>query len=133
MDAADRDIYHYLHIYNSYMVEQQHFDTEFELASAATRRDYLAWKAEKGEITEETEPKMITEKEVQNDGSIIKLVVPTDGEGEYHFEIHESGDNQASHHAPNNPTDNLGSLYFAELTDSQEFVNVKEGWFDSRD
>lgn len=115
------------------MGEEHHFDTGFELASAANRRDYLAWSAKKGKERERTESKMITEKEVGDEGSIIRLTVPTDGEGYYQFEIHESGDSQGYYHPPDDSKEDLGSLYFAELTDRQKFVNVKEGWFDSRD
>jgi hypothetical protein len=132
MAAANRDLYQNLWMYNSYMVEQQDFDTVFELASAATRRDYLAWKAADGKKHQQTESKMITDKEVRDQGSLIKLVAPADGDGKYLFEIHESGGSQAYYSPPTDGRDDLGALFFAELTDRQELVDVKEGWFDTR-
>lgn len=106
-------------------------DSLRELAEILEPDHYLAWQAEVAKPVDRTVPKTV--ESVEKQGDIIRVDATGDGEGKYHFTVDGAGNSESFYHDPSRDRpEPLGSIIFAELTDSRDKVPVRRGYHDSR-
>ncbi|WP_254823810.1 hypothetical protein [Haloglomus halophilum] len=104
-----------------------------ELVERLGPGDYLAWQAEGGKDTERTRPKTV--RNIDTEGEVYRVEAKgagnAEGRGDYHFTVNRNGTCEAYYH-DGDTTEELGELVYAELTDTDDLVTIKRGWYDSR-
>lgn len=95
--------------------------------------DYFAWIAERARSGsgKRTTPKEV--KDIEKNGNTIRVHARGVRGGEYYCDVEPDSSSRAyfvngesGEHEP------MGPLFFAELTDSDDLVRIREGFYDSR-
>lgn len=92
--------------------------------------DKLAWVGDKADPGETVRPKTVTN--IDDGGTTIRIDADGFGGGRYFYRIDDAGNSEAFWVKPKDDPRSMGTIIFAELTDSDDRVPFKRGYYDSR-